>query len=230
MGNSSLPVNAYSLHFFFGFLASAGSEYLTTVPLTVLVSAAKAPESSRLTPSFSALFSPSTASLFFDSLLPPTVFLSEIRDLGLEELALVLDLDPELLRLRDPDRDLELSEDEDDLDRDLENFPRRLLFLFVPLFRDRLLEDLSPLDLDRLRLDLDLLLPLLRSRLVFQCLPNLFTFFLSSWEASNLSCCHFSLSSLTSLSLMSTATSSLLILPVTFLCSSSPSSPLSLSY
>jgi len=114
-------------------------------------------------------------------LLPPAVFLSEILDLGREELALVLDLDLELLdlRLRDFDRDLELSEDEDDLDRDFENFPRRLLFLLILWFRDRLLEDLSPLDLDLLR-DLDLLLPLLRSLLVFQCLPNLFTFFLSS--------------------------------------------------
>ena len=134
-----------------------------------------------MTPSFSALFSPSTTLLFLDSLSPPTVFLSEILDLGLDELALVLDLDPELLdlRLRDPDRDLELSEVDDDLDRDLENFPRRLLFLLVPLLRDRLLEDRSPLDLDLLLRDLDLLLPLLRSRLVFQCLPNLFTFFLS---------------------------------------------------
>ena len=146
----------------------------------MLESAVKAPESSRFTPSFSALFSSSTAS-FFDSLLPPAVFLSEILDLGREELALVLDLDLELLdlRLRDFDRDLELSEDEDDLDRDFENFPRRLLFLLILWFRDRLLEDLSPLDLDLLR-DLDLLLPLLRSLLVFQCLPNLFTFFLSS--------------------------------------------------
>ena len=146
----------------------------------MLESAVKAPESSRFTPSFSALFSSSTAS-FFDSLLPPAVFLSEILDLGREELALVLDLDHELLdlRLRDLDRDLELSEDEDDLDRDLENFPRRLLFLLIPRFRDRLLEDLSPLRLDPLR-DFDLLLPLLRSLLVFQCLPNLFTFFLSS--------------------------------------------------
>ena len=144
----------------------------------MLESAVKAPESSRLTPSFSATFSSSTAS-FFDSLLPPAVFLSEILDLGLEELALVLDLELLDLRLRDFDRDLELSEEEDDLDRDLENFPRRLLFLLTPRFLERLLEDLSPLDLDLLR-DLDLLLPLLRSRLVFQCLPNLFTFFLSS--------------------------------------------------
>ena len=147
----------------------------------MFVSAVKAPESSRLTPSFSALFSPSTASLFLESLSPPPVFLSEILDLGLDELALVLDLEPELLdlRLRDPDRDLELSEVDDDLDRDFENFPRRLLFLLVPRLRDRLLEDRSPLDLDLLLRDLDLLLPLLRSRLVFQCLPNLFTFFLS---------------------------------------------------
>ena len=144
----------------------------------MLESAVKAPESSRLTPSFSAMFSSSTAS-FFDSLLPPAVFLSDILDLGLEELALVLDLELLDLRLRDFDRDLELSEDEDDLDRDLENFPRRLLFLLTPRFLERLLEDLSPLDLDLLR-DLDLLLPLLRSRLVFQCLPNLFTFLLSS--------------------------------------------------
>ena len=149
---------------------------MTTVPLTVLESAVKAPESSRLTPSFSATFSSSTAS-FFDSLLPPAVFLSEILDLGLEEL--VLDLELLDLRLRDFDRDLELSEEEDDLDRDLENFPRRLLFLLTPRFLERLLEDLSPLDLDLIR-DLDRLLPLLRSRLVFQCLPNLFTFFLSS--------------------------------------------------
>ena len=129
------------------------------------------------------MFSSSTSS-FFDSLLPPAVFLSEILDLGLDELALVLDLELLDLRLRDFDRDLELSEEEDDLDRDLENFPRRLLFLLTPRFLERLLEDLSPLDLDLLR-DLDLLLPLLRSRLVFQLfqllyLPNLFTFFLSS--------------------------------------------------
>ena len=112
-------------------------------------------------------------------MLPPAVFLSEILDLGREALALVLDLELLDLRLRDFDRDLELSEEEDDLDRDLENFPRRLLFLLTPRFLERLLEDLSPLDLDRLR-DLDLLLPLLRSRLVFQCLPNLLTFCLSS--------------------------------------------------
>ena len=81
------------------------------------------------------MFSSSTAS-FFDSLLPPAVFLSEILDLGLEELALVLDLELLDLRLRDFDLDLELSEEEDDLDRDLENFPRRLLFRLTPRFRD----------------------------------------------------------------------------------------------
>ena len=53
MGSSSFPLNTYNLHFLRGFLASGGSLYFTTVPLTVLASSVKAPESPRFTPSFS---------------------------------------------------------------------------------------------------------------------------------------------------------------------------------
>lgn len=40
----SVPLNTYNLQFLVGFLASAGSLYLTTTPLTVLVSLARRPE------------------------------------------------------------------------------------------------------------------------------------------------------------------------------------------
>ena len=102
-------LNTYSRHFFFGFLASAGSEYFTRDPFTVLVSAAKLPDRPRLTPSFFILSS---------ELLGITE--SDEPDLDLLRL---LDLELERDFRLDADLDLELELLED-LDLDLENFPR----------------------------------------------------------------------------------------------------------
>ena len=137
MGSSSLPLNTYSRHFFLGFLASVGSAYFTKVPLTVFVSAARAPDVSMSTPSFS---------------------LDLVLLLDLDDLDLVLLLDLELCDLPRADRDLELSEEDDDRDLERENFP--LLFFLRSLLRDLVLlllleeplSDLLPLEL----LDLDL--------------------------------------------------------------------------
>ena len=232
MGSSSLPCNTnhhhhsqsvavrqtlktYSRHFFFGFFASAGSEYLTRDPLTVLVSAAKLPDRPRLTPSFFIR----SSDLLAESQLP---------DLDLLRL---LDLELEVVFRLDTDLDLELLELLEDLDLDLENFPR--LRLFFPFLRDLLLPDLDLVLLLRdLLLEPDLLLPdlarppvllLLRSLLFrLQCWENLFSACSSSSPPAaslNLSCFHFSPSPVfPAPARASTFTSSLRIFPVNLLC------------
>lgn len=106
----------------------------------MLVSAARAPDVSMLTPSFS---------------LEPSFSL--VFDLDDRDLVLLLDLElPDLPR---GDLDLELSDDVDDSDLERENFPLlflpRSLFLDLDLLRDLLLEE-SLLDLLLELLDLDL--------------------------------------------------------------------------
>ncbi len=58
-----LPLKTYSRHFFLGFLASGGSLYLTSTLLKVLVSAARAPDTPRFTPSFPSFWSSPPAPL-----------------------------------------------------------------------------------------------------------------------------------------------------------------------